>query len=991
MKKITVVTISFLFLSIALYGQIPAGYYDSATGSGYTLKTQLHNIIDDHTVVSYTSLWTYYYTSDADSYYENDGSVLDMYSENPSGNDTYNFTFGSDQCGTYSTEGDCYNREHSMPQSWFNEQSPMVSDIFHIYPTDGKVNGMRSSWPFGEVSAPTWTSENGSKLGPCSYPGYSGTVFEPIDEFKGDFARSYFYMAARYEDVISGWSSPILNGSSDQVYTDWHLNLLIDWHAADPVSQKEIDRNNIIYADIQHNRNPFIDHPEYVNSIWGGTPPVPSVNFVTASQSFEENSGAHTVTLSISQAVPDDVTANITVTGSASNGSDYTISQSYVFFPASSTGNQSVTLTIINDADPEDFETVVLTINNLVTDNTEIIIGPQDEITFTINNNDGFDETPPYITGHTLLNDSTLILTFSEKLDPLSSETEANYVVDNGIGYPLNALLGYGGDSAKVELPLPVLSPGINYHLTINNVEDLAGNPIAANNTVNFAISSGGGDGWIEDFEMANWGTYSTGTFTLTTGDWDIVDVYPETSAANAYEGSHAVRLNDDTANSSLTSPAVNGVDSVIFWYRTLNQEASVSTFWLQKSVGGGAFTNVTSRNFQNNTYTELAFKVNDHSDNIRLRILNNNQAGHLIVDYFKVVTFSAPAADTTPPGILSHEILNGSDIILSFSEKLDPSTSQTLTNYVLDNGTGNPDTAVLGYGGDSSKVALSFSPFQEDINYQLTINNVEDLAGNPIAANTIVDFIINAGSGGGEGWIERFEDGTTFTSYYTGTITYGTGDWDLVSVYLEPANESYEGNHALRINDDTVNASLTSPAVNGLDSVIFYYRALNSEASPSTFWLQKSINEGTYTNIQSQSYQVATYNRFAYKVNDPSDNVKLRVLNNNQAGHLIIDYFKVVTFPQNLNSPANVSTAINGSDITIIWDPVSGAVSYDVYSSNLPYTGFAIETTVTTPEFTTNCTDSKKFYYIVASTTAKALKHGESHERFIEIKIPGK
>ena len=250
--------------------QIPAGYYDAATGTGYTLKTQLHNIIDGQTQLTYNDLWTYFQTTDVDSYYENDGTVMDIYSENPSGSDPYNYTYTSGQCGIYADEGDCYNREHSFPKSWFNEGYPMYADLFHLYPTDGKVNGYRSNFPYGEVTSPTYTSQNGSKLGPCSYPGYSSTVFEPIDEFKGDLARSYFYMATRYEDVVSSWpGSDMLDGSSDQVFTDWALNMLLEWNANDPVSQKEIDRNNAVYG-IQNNRNPFIDHPEYVNQIWSG-------------------------------------------------------------------------------------------------------------------------------------------------------------------------------------------------------------------------------------------------------------------------------------------------------------------------------------------------------------------------------------------------------------------------------------------------------------------------------------------------------------------------------------------------------------------------------------------------------------------------------------------------------------------------------------------------------------------------------------------------
>lgn len=261
-----------LFLTTIGFAQIPSGYYSTATGTGYTLKTQLYNIIKGHTDNGYAGLYTTYQTSDVDNFYENDGTVLDMYSENPSGTDPYNYSTGSTQrCGNYSVEGDCYNREHIIPQSVFNEQSPMVADAHFITPTDGKVNGMRSNYPHGNVSSATYTSQNGSKLGSSAVSGYSGTVFEPINDFKGDIARMYFYFATRYENTVSGYSYAMFNGTSNQVFTTAFLNTLLAWHAQDPVSAREIARNNAVYAR-QNNRNPFIDHPEYVNQIWGGTP-----------------------------------------------------------------------------------------------------------------------------------------------------------------------------------------------------------------------------------------------------------------------------------------------------------------------------------------------------------------------------------------------------------------------------------------------------------------------------------------------------------------------------------------------------------------------------------------------------------------------------------------------------------------------------------------------------------------------------------------------
>ncbi|MBN2667649.1 MAG: endonuclease [Bacteroidales bacterium] len=243
------------------FSQIPNGYYDNAQGlTGDNLRTALYNIIKNHNQESYNGLWTDFQTTDVKS----NGKVWDMYSTRSDGTANYEFTFVSDQCGNYSGEGTCYNREHSVPASWFDDDYPMYSDLFHLYPTDGYVNNRRSNYPFGEVGSATWTSTNGSKLGSSNYPGYSGTVFEPIDEFKGDFARSYFYMLTCYMPNISSWSSDMLSGDN---FSTWAKNMLLEWNELDPVSQKEIDRNNAVYG-IQNNRNPYIDHPEWAVAVW---------------------------------------------------------------------------------------------------------------------------------------------------------------------------------------------------------------------------------------------------------------------------------------------------------------------------------------------------------------------------------------------------------------------------------------------------------------------------------------------------------------------------------------------------------------------------------------------------------------------------------------------------------------------------------------------------------------------------------------------------
>jgi endonuclease I len=275
----------FLLSSVLGYAQIPSGYYNDATGTGFVLKTQLKNIIANDNIVSgaagYANLYVTYQTSDRDYYYENDGTILDMYSEKPAGKDAYNYSADATQRCTdapFDTEGTCYNREHIIPQSIFNELSPMRNDAHFVTPTDGRVNNIRSNVPHGMVgnliSPPT---SNGSKLGyglNSGYAtGYDQLVFEPIDEFKGDIARMYFYFATKYEDQITIWGKayPMFDGSKNQVFNNTFKNILLEWHKLDPVSIREIDRNNAIYLT-QGIRNPFIDKPEYVNLIWTNAP-----------------------------------------------------------------------------------------------------------------------------------------------------------------------------------------------------------------------------------------------------------------------------------------------------------------------------------------------------------------------------------------------------------------------------------------------------------------------------------------------------------------------------------------------------------------------------------------------------------------------------------------------------------------------------------------------------------------------------------------------
>jgi endonuclease I len=293
MKKI-ILLLTYIYCNF-LMAQPPEGYYNSATGIGYTLKTQLHNIIkNSHTPQTYGDLWNLFTTSAfRDNYYENNNSLLDIYSEKPTGPDNYEYATTNQQCGNYTTEGDCYNREHLVPQSFFDNflVEPMKSDPFHVFPSDGYVNGQRGNFPFGVVGTPNYTSSNSSKKGNninTGYAaGYSSVVFEPIDEFKGDVARAFFYFTTRYEDLMANFynaanitscqAKAMFDGSTNKALASTFLNILYQWHLLDPVSTKEIAQNNAIY-NFQSNRNPYIDNPLWIATVWGENLDIQEIN-----------------------------------------------------------------------------------------------------------------------------------------------------------------------------------------------------------------------------------------------------------------------------------------------------------------------------------------------------------------------------------------------------------------------------------------------------------------------------------------------------------------------------------------------------------------------------------------------------------------------------------------------------------------------------------------------------------------------------------------
>lgn len=244
------ITLFFLLIGQVILAQNPRGYYNSASGKKKEqLKTALHQIIRSHTVLDYGSLWIAFRQTDS----REDGNVWDMYSP-------YTRPFTSYEL----------NREHSFPKSWWGgDRVAAYTDLHHIYPSDANANMAKGNLPLGEVGDTPSFFNGVTTVGNNIFPGYTGVVFEPQDDYKGDFARTYFYMVTCYQDYYNRWRYLyMINPNTYPVLKTWAVNLLLNWHRNDPVSLKELNRNDAVFL-LQNNRNPFIDYPQLAENIWG--------------------------------------------------------------------------------------------------------------------------------------------------------------------------------------------------------------------------------------------------------------------------------------------------------------------------------------------------------------------------------------------------------------------------------------------------------------------------------------------------------------------------------------------------------------------------------------------------------------------------------------------------------------------------------------------------------------------------------------------------
>lgn len=278
-----------LLFTYCLSAQPPEYYRAAIDKKGKELRTVLQQIIQRQYRLTYDQLWNAYQFTDG--YLDNNEVFIwDIYTYLHS-SEFPKYRYNIDKCiTTPSSEGHCYNREHTTPASWFNNvNSLMYTDLFNVYPADGYINSTRNNNPYGEVdnNQIVRVFSNGSKLGnvktelQCPI----NRVFEPADEFKGDIARNYFYMATRYAGSAETWSGGVY-GAEHYGLQQWAVQMFLRWHKEDPVSDKERLRNNEVQK-IQGNRNPFIDFPQWVECIWENcseTVKVPTISMLKVKQ-----------------------------------------------------------------------------------------------------------------------------------------------------------------------------------------------------------------------------------------------------------------------------------------------------------------------------------------------------------------------------------------------------------------------------------------------------------------------------------------------------------------------------------------------------------------------------------------------------------------------------------------------------------------------------------------------------------------------------------
>lgn len=689
MKRYFVTFIALFLLVFSSIAQIPSGYYDNAEGlSGEQLKTALHNIIKGHTSYPYTSsstdTWDIIKEADRDP--NNSNNVILIYKGN------------SVNAAQEYNNGAGWNREHVWAKSHgdFGETPPAGTDIHHLKASDISVNADRGNLDF---------DNGGSQHSEATGCYYDSDSWEPRDAVKGDVARMMFYMATRYEGDVSGEPDLelvdyITGSTTNPIFGK--LSTLLEWHAFDPVDDFERNRNEVVYS-YQNNRNPFIDHPEYVSLIWGGE--TPAVSF-TSTPSSEVTVG-------------EAYTYNITTSGG--NGSPITITcdQKPAWLSFSGGTNGTASLSGTPTETDEGIHTVVLTA-------TDAESSAEQSFSITVN---AIPTSLVFISSP--ITSASVNQQYSYTVEAIVEGNESAVVSFEGVTIPTWLNFTDQGDGSAILYGTPTET-----NIGSNNVQISAtSGDLQTSQSFSIQVSSGGSGGeFVETFELMPESSTSYASREWT-GDNGI-----QWSATNARTDqeidSRAICLKDLAGSYLLSQTLSNGVSTISFDHQQMftGSGGEITLFINDQQVGDPVLVTSTAGN--------ASFSNINVSGDFTIKLVSNGLS-RIAIDNLSWTNLST-APQSPVFGEISHTPSNPTSVdqSVSFSAVVtDPDGTIQSVNLLYGNSSENLDQnlAMTTSGNDIYTVSSQMPLDAGDVYYKIEATDNE--------ANTSVSpqFIITA------------------------------------------------------------------------------------------------------------------------------------------------------------------------------------------------------------------------------------------------------
>lgn len=882
-----------LFCCAALWAVDPSvtltSYYSAANcKQGDALRQALKSIISSHTDVGYSSLGTLMQYSDTEGA---DGTnVVDIYT-----NCTFTVT-GPLTWKSSGSVGDGMNREHTVPQSWFSEATPMVSDAFHIYPTDCKANNNRSSYLYGEFSGvgTSYSSEkcsesgklstgNDNSIASYSYNGktYSptathyGKVYEPADEYKGDIARGYFYMATCYADKCSSWSGGAF-GSDNNGLATYTAELMLKWHRLDPVSEKELLRNEVIYGNTtynksskkQGNRNPFIDYPELVEYIWGDKKTTnvditslvsayasgPSIAVSESALTFVANQGgsaSKTFTITGSE-----LTSGITIAKSGTNSNLFTISPTSI----NSNYNNANTITVTYQPTAYGTHPATLTISSTGAAQRTISLSGTCTQVFTATwwaNGSEFTTT-----------------TAESEQRPDVPASNPNDCSDTRVFKGWTAVSGYSGDGSDlITTTAPTITANTPFYAVYADKEGEGGESVYAKVTSTDDITNGQ---YLIVYESGN---------VAMNGGLASLDVASNTISVSINESQ--IEITEDTEAAEFTIAAKTGGYSIKSASNKYIGHTGSSNALKTSDNDDYTITLAISDGNLNATCNSYNLRYNSASGQTRFRFFSSPQQA---IQLYKKMggsptysNYSTDCNEGTKVTITFHKN-DGSDE--TSTQKVLQSTDASLktnvftrTHYTFDGWATTAEGAVEYTEGATINTTTDvdlFAKWKEETKYTVMFMNMGVAYGEPVTnyAGESIGEIVNPTACDGytfKGWSSVENDstttnpvnytgtipvgGATYYAVYSKTVSSGSGestDYELYSGALA------EGDYIIYYDSKAMNTTVTSGRL-GYEEVTPADDKISSPDSSIIWHIAASGDYWTIYNEKANSYAAGT------------------------------------------------------------------------------------------------------------------------------------